>query len=269
MTGVQYDLLWNHLWIGANRLPGWEWPNIPGLLYETDTLAPSGARAWTDSADLKPGDRLHDGKLHGVFTNEQHWALIEYCELERSRDINRHRLLLLALREIVEEYKIFPRFERENGPFKQHQARLLNLSTWARQWRTVFAKEPLLWRLLAPDETTAGIEAGKARAGMLHDLLSALDASSTRVAADERELTRMRNESEKSARTGKSAKRRFIWERSFRLWRELGKPVGYSEDGPMMRFLRVIHEALDIPAPRGSSVRQAIEDFRREAMTPP
>jgi hypothetical protein len=44
-------------------------------------------------------------------------------------------------------------------------------------------------------------------------------------------------------------------------WTALGRRVGYSEKGPVLRFIRIIHEALGIPAPKPSAVRQAIDDF--------
>ena len=47
-----------------------------------------------------------------------------------------------------------------------------------------------------------------------------------------------------------------------KFWSDLGRPVGYSEDGPIIRALRIIHESLEIPAPKGEAIRQVINDFK-------
>jgi hypothetical protein len=224
---------------------------------------------------LTPGDKLHEGKLHGVFTNDLHWELIGICGIE---DGWAHVVLSAALCDITEDYGIFAEFERQHGPFGPHLRRLAEIGKLAKRLGRLLAAEPLDWRLMWPSVTPKNYdfraeimnyelhcEAAEMLAHTVQEALASIEQVVTPLAANPDQLRRWRYDKsmgpEKSAATGKSAERRFIWEPTFELWVRLGHSVGYSENGPVMRFLRVVHEALGIPAPKGNAVRQAIDDF--------
>ena len=78
--------------------------------------------------------------------------------------------------------------------------------------------------------------------------LAKIELNAAFLVKNEKELRRWRLEPDEPS---KSAERRFIWERFLKFWSDLGRPVGYSEDGPIIRALRIIHESLEIPAPKG------------------
>ena len=89
--------------------------------------------------------------------------------------------------------------------------------------------------------------------------LAKIELNAAFLVKNEKELRRWRLEPDEPS---KSAERRFIWERFLKFWSDLGRPVGYSEDGPIIRALRIIHESLEIPAPKGEAIRQVINDFK-------
>ena len=266
MTGVTLDLDANIIQVERDKLADGEFRTLRGFFIETDAIAPSGGRLWKASLDLQPGDRLHRDKLFAVFTNEHHWALIGLFGIA---DIVQHNMLLIALRYIASEYTLFSRFERLYGPLGRHKTRVENIEKRMTRLFRDLAKEPLLWRLLCPSinnrSTQEEVDGYRTDGEKLLQQLSIVRNSAAMLASDERKRRAWRNESWYSAETGMSAERRFIWERVFKLWRALGRRVGYSENGPIIRALHGIHQALEIEAPRALSVRKAINEFNRQA----
>jgi hypothetical protein len=227
---------------------------------------PAGSKVWIRCEGLKRGDKLQEGELEGCITNDQHWRLIEASGIE---DTFGHWQLLRALTDITEEYLIGTEFERDNGPFGPHRKRLARIATLARQLGRLLQDEPLDYELVRPMAGTLGppvpIEFLGGMADNLTATLLTIEQVATKLVANPDELRGDRLEysfgRDKGPATRKSAERRFIWEPTFQLWVKLGRTVGYSPNGPIMRFIRTLHEALQIPEPKGGAVQQAIDDF--------
>src|SRR5215217_5481985 len=118
-------------------------PPQPGLFVESTP----GSEVWDTAEGLTPGDKLHEGVLYGCITDHQHWQLIEICGIEEAWG---HGFLLNALDYIIGDYKLFTRFERQNGPFGPHLRRLAEIGKLAKRLRRLLADEPLGWRLMWP-----------------------------------------------------------------------------------------------------------------------
>ena len=73
-----------------------------------------------ETEGVLPGDKLHDGNHLGL-SNEQHWALIEICEVE---DALSHSALLKVISDISEYYTQFALLESLNPPLYEHKQRL-------------------------------------------------------------------------------------------------------------------------------------------------
>jgi hypothetical protein len=176
-------------------------------------------------------------------------------------DIAGHVLLLSAIQE-MSSYSYLKNSERRMGSPKEHLGRLHQIARLARRLRLLAENEPFIFMALISAEQHFPGAAQEARQTFA-DTLRRVETTATKQAENFDFMRRMRewHGPEKSRATGKSAERRFIWERTFELWTALGRRVGYSDDGPVLRFIRIIHEALGIPAPKPSAVRQAIDDF--------
>jgi hypothetical protein len=223
---------------------------------------PAGRKEWIEATNLQPGDELHEGEQFGL-SNDQHWRLIEECNINNGAA---HFKLLSALRGICDYYEIFGSFEKEQPPLAQHRENLKRISKLARKLQRVVEVEPLMFFLLwGTVRTKPGVSINKEfdAVDSVHRLftnaLAEIGSKAAFLASDEKELRRWRQE---SAEPSKSAERRFIWEPFLTLWADLGRPLGYSEDGPIIRALRIIHEAFGIPAPKGEAVRQIINDTK-------
>ena len=248
--------------------------DIPDLKGGTTPLTlPAGIERWEPAQGLKPGDELQDADLEGCITNEQHWHLIQACGIT---DVVRHCLLLAVVGDITEQYDIFSRFEREHGAFCQHRQRLREIGGVAKRLTRLLEAEPLdfllVWPIVTGKSDDLQCEGAEEMARLAHAAVASIGQRATALANNTEELRTWRCDEccgpEKSAATGKSPERRFIWEPTFALWRKLDRGVGYSENGPIMRFLRVLHRALGIPDPKGFAVRQAINDFNGRPRVP-
>ena len=226
-----------------------------------------GEVVWVPDPTLKPGDKLHDGKLHGVFTHEQHWDLIRACRISNAF---RHDALMELLGKVTENYEIYGEFEREEKTLRQHQARLREMAKLAKKLRPLIAEEPLMHRILGesteyPDDGNPLAhlwrqwQHGLVRAEALCDDLGRIQVIAARLARNETALIKSRLT---GADTRKSPERRYIWEPFFQFWLEFGQPLRYSPDGPIMRSLRIIHAGLGIKEPVGTSVQLAINEFK-------
>jgi hypothetical protein len=234
---------------------------------------PAGSKVHIRCEGLKPGDKLHDGKLHGCITNEQHWGLIEASGI---KDTFSHWQLISALGDITDHYSTFTEFEREHGPFGPHRDRLAKIANLAKQLGRLLEAEPLDYELVRPMVANLDVRIRSDVAGGIIEkvkaTLPAIQKRATQLVENPDELRGARLEDSlghgKGPVTGKSAERRFIWEPTFQLWVKLGRKVGYSADGPIMRFIRVVHEALEIPEPKGGAVQQAVDDFLKRPRSP-
>jgi hypothetical protein len=237
-------------------------------LGDKELTIPAGSTEWIETTNLQPGDELQEGKQFGL-TNDQHWRLIEACDINNS---TAHSKLLNALRNIGESYNIFGAFEKHQPPLAQHRENLKRISKLAKKLKRMVEAEPLMFYLLwGTVEIAPGGSIGKAfdAVDLMHRLvtsaLAEMESKAAFLATDERELRRWRQQ---PAEPLKSAERRFIWKPFLTLWADLGRPLGYSEDGPIIRALRIIHEAFGIPPPNGEAVRQVINDTKGRGRAP-
>jgi hypothetical protein len=100
-----------------------------------------------------------------------------------------------------------------------------------------------------------------ARLSTLIQLLNSLDAGAEDLARDNSLLSFLRHAKPKSGPT--SLENEHVWQPVFLLWSHTGHRVGYTENGPLMRIISVMHWASDIPAPSDGSVRSAIVAFNK------
>jgi len=225
---------------------------------------------WEPCLGLKPGDNLSASLVNGYISNEQHWQLIE---ITRINDVVGHRHLLTTIGEIQRYYNTIGLSERSTGPFRLHVERLKRIATLAKGLWPLLEREPLAYHWIpSPGEPSLIRYAAQQEAlSILCTALQSIQISAGVLAHDPTILRLVRHEvlgPEKDRASGKSLERRFIWEHTFDLWKLLGRRVGYSEGGPILRFIRIIHQALGVPEPKPSAVRQAIDDFNGRARPP-
>lgn len=239
-----------------------ELPASRGLLQATTNE--QGQMRSVVSQDLKPGDKLHDGLLHGMLTNDQHWELISACKISNSI---RHGDLTGLLARSAEQYEIYGGFESQEETLRKHQARLREMAKLIKRLSPLLAAEPLMYQLLSdPSVKITSLhhlveawEHAEWRAGDLRNDLHRIQQAAAKLAKDDAVLTKARLS---KAESRKSPERRFIWEPFFEFWTRWGHELGYSTDGPIMRALRVIHAGLEIEPPAGKSVQMAISEFK-------
>ena len=152
------------------------------------------------------------------------------------------------LLEIDEDYKVYADFERRNGPLGQHKARLTDIAKLSRKLRPLIESEPLMWHFEH--------EWPSLNSDSLIHFLQMLEQTARELSRNKQYLDRVRVT--KNAR--KNAERLYIWEPVLGLWTKLGNPLGYSENGPIMRVLRILHDGLMIDHPKPGAVRQTIDD---------
>lgn len=214
-----------------------------------ELLREAGTNNWFPSR-VVIGESLHDG-VYCCLTNEQHWKLIIDFGITDSAS---HRLLLTMIVEIDEGYHINAEFDRMNGPIGEHRENLANIAKFAGKLCPLLAREPLLWHF---EQEAAGLNVDAILKGLKH-----IHIIAGKLSKDAEYLRRVRVSEGPSH---KSPERIYIWEPALRLWKELGHPLGYSENGPIMRILRVLHEGLRLAPPRPGAVRQAINDRKGRA----
>jgi len=190
------------------------------------------------------GEQLHEGNLF-FLTNEQHWRLI--VEFGICEAIG-HNCLLAMLLEIDEYYKVYADFERRNGPLGQHKARLADIAKLSRKLRPLIEAEPLMWHFEN--------EWPSLNSDSLIHFLQMLEQTARELSRNKQYLDRVRF----TKNAPKNAERLYIWEPVLGLWTKLGNPLGYSENGPIMRVLRILHDGLMIDHPKPGAVRQTIDD---------
>jgi hypothetical protein len=92
------------------------------------------------------------------------------------------------------------------------------------------------------------------------EVLESLSHETGAVAQSTKRLTALRGFN--SDKTRKSKEPRYLWEPVFQLLVDVGRTVGASPKGPLMRILNVIHAALSIDPPHPDAVRQAFREFK-------
>jgi hypothetical protein len=239
-----------------------DFPSTRGLWQQT---VQDGNEVWTISPSLKPGDILYNGKLEDCFTNEQHWDLVRECRITNAL---RHGALLSVLQRITAGYEVYGSFDRANGTLVQHKDRMAEMSKVAKRLLNLVRSEPLMYRLLSAPVTLEEIRAlpdpfnfveGRERK-FLEDL-GHLQERTADLVRNEEKLREWRISNPASA---KSSERIYIWEPFFEFWVRFGHELRYSDGGPLIRIIRIIHKGLGIVPPKGPSVRQAINEFKRK-----
>lgn len=250
-----------------------EFPSARGLLREVPQTPDQGQidprkTTWAVAQNLKRGDKLHDGKLDDIWTNDQHWELILACKISHAI---RHDHLMSVLRNISTSYseyqEFYSEFERKEGTLRQHQARLRDIAKHIKRLRPLLAAEPLMYQLLSDpyvkgdpmDLLVRRWEHAEWRAEDLSNDLNRIQQAAARLAKDDAELKKSRLS---RAESRKSPERRIIWEPFFKFLTRWGHELRYSPDGPIMRALRIIHAGLEIEPPVGKSVQMAINEFK-------
>lgn len=234
----------------------------PGLFYET--YVGHDYPVWKISDTLKPGDLLNDSFLC-PFTSEHHWQLIEILSIATVKE---HLELLTLLSKIEFDWDIFTLSCSSNAPLGEHQANLADISKFAKELGRLLRGEPLKWDLLEhPLELKRDRKKRRAKdlpsIEIFLDALSAIEVRASCLAKSKETLQELRFSGIPIRATTKSPKRQYIWEPVFEFWLNTGRRLGYSHKGPIVRVLSVIHNALEIEAPKPASVRQAMIDFNK------
>ena len=195
-----------------------------------------------------------------AFSAEQHRQLAIECGII---DSDAHGKLIDTMAQVSEMFPLQRGFEETFGSFKINKDRLEKIAAAATFLRCALAEEPLATNLLS-GLSSADKLADQSRESkqLLANLLTTVEhlaASANTLALDPKELRTLRMEPKDIY---KSVERREIWEPIFTLWRGLGKELGFTEGGPIMRVLQIMHVALELEPPNPYSVRQAIRDFK-------
>ena len=217
--------------------------------------APTAAPTHFVAAEVAFGEQLHPGKLFNWLTNEQHWILVREFRIS---GVVEHRYLLDTLVEIDEGYYTFAELDRRNGAIGQHKLRLASIARLAKKLRPLIDNEPLMWHF---EEKSSSL--------YINSVVKALwyiEQTARALSEDDSYLNRVRVS--KNPPPGKTSERFYIWEPIVRLWIKLGHSLGYSEDGPIIRVLRHIHEGLTIDPPKPGAVRQMIDDLKGRRRSP-
>ncbi|WP_404292118.1 hypothetical protein ACD578_07790 [Microvirga sp. RSM25] len=230
--------------------------SVAGLFYETTQ---NGYPVWKISQGLRPGDPLHQTLL-GHFTNEQHWELIS---ASRVSNVLSHGDLMITVGSALCNYQHFQDLSLGHETFSQHRDRLADIAKYASLLRPLFEAEPLRfkWTMI---ESEASPVRGK---NPFKDIdwfcaaLQSIEKRAANLASNPEGLQEIRFDAIQPLSNTKKSERQYIWEPIFRFWIRTTQKVGYSEDGPIMRVLRIIHSTLGIAAPNADAVRQAIKDF--------
>jgi len=55
---------------------------------------------------------------------------------------------------------------------------------------------------------------------------------------------------------------RILWPELFELWEDVGRRVTYTRDGRLHHFVALVHEVGDLPSPAGTTLQEAVLDWR-------
>ncbi|EIM26832.1 hypothetical protein [Microvirga lotononidis] len=157
------------------------------------------------------------------------------------------------------------------------QERLRDIAKLARKLHRLLAKEPALQSLLSRPKGPRGgrgltldeiAEIGRRPKELLLNL-EILAEQSTRQAKDDAEFARVRtllpNVTTKDPE-GQIATR-MLWPHLFDIWTDIGKrKLAKTPNGPVHRFIALVHEVGDLPEPKASTIGNAID--RRNGVAP-
>ncbi len=118
--------------------------------------------------------------------------------------------------------------------------------------------------------TIAEIQEATLRPEEFLEDLRALEERATRQATDPSEFARVRhlplNVNTKNPEVQIATQK--LWPELFELWVSLGKRLSSTEDGPTHRFLKLVHKVADLPEPKRSTLRDAVEDWNMANVEP-
>jgi hypothetical protein len=170
--------------------------------------------------------------------------------------------------------KIWSRFTAHHPPListSEHKERLQQISKAARNLRDFLRTSADVQEILITREREeSGVEPDAefddeyafAKWVIFRDILENIETEARRTSADTERLRKIRRDYEASS-ARKSLEREYLWEPIFALWVASGRKIGFSEDGPIMRILRILHARMELPKPKPHSVRQAIRDYNK------
>ncbi|MCJ2091974.1 hypothetical protein MKK67_05570 [Methylobacterium sp. J-072] len=195
-----------------------------------------------------------------AFSAEQHRQLaIEYGV----RDGETHGKLMDTMANVSEMYLTQRNFEEYYGSIKLHRERLERIAAAARILRQHLAEETLtehlFYGLSDAEKFTDRLQDSDRINRTFISNLGHLVSTAGELASNPDELRILRIDPKDGA---KSVERREIWEPVFKLWCDLGKELGYTDGGPIMRVLQIMHVALGLEPPNPHSVRQALRDYK-------
>jgi hypothetical protein len=152
----------------------------------------------------------------------------------------------------------------EHGPFKTHRTRLSNIAAVSKQLLRLLEKEPLTPRLLAPpkiNKRASAFDYSRSTESLVLAFLATIASEAKFLVEDPARLRDARLDPESPSK--KSLKRIHIWEPAMRAWERLGKRVAYSEGGPIVTLISMLHLAVGIEPPNANAIRQAVRDYQR------
>lgn len=198
----------------------------------------------------------YEFRPYRAFSAEQHRQLAVVCKIH---DSETHGKLLDTMADVSELYPMRRDFEKFFGPLGAHRDRLERIAVAASTLGSLLAEEPLADHLLCglsqkENWTDRLQEADRIHSALVNAMKHLADGAGA-FASDTDQLRSFRMDPKNEA---KSVERREIWEPVFRLWRELGREPGYSDNGPLMTVLQIMHAALGLEPPNPYSVRAAL-----------
>ena len=208
----------------------------------------------------EPSDRLLIVGPNG-FSSEQLRTVFEIC---KPKSIEQCRMLEQRIGSILDDYEMFTEFKQQNGPLGEHRQRLKSIANLAMHLRDLLQVEPLsylfLMKLVKSDHLGEKIQTSTRHQEKLGDALLEISRVSSKLATDNMQLRTHRVELFHPER---SLERLHIWEPLFEVWEKLGRRVGFSANGPLIRLIRIFHEVLEIEPPPQDSVRTAINEHKK------
>jgi hypothetical protein len=246
--------------------------SVPGLFQQI--ILENGCSIWKISQGGKPGDALHYDFLDN-FTNEQHWNLIAAC---RINTVAKHGTFLKLLSRVYWSYRIYSEEYIQPGTLQQHKARLKVLAKRAKELRLLIEAEPFLDDLLPQDSLilmlprkSGSYPSQGEQTASFQDILRNIERQAADFSKDETLLKQLRTYRLLNCfelDDFKTAERQYIWEPIFDYWAKENQKLGFSENGPIMEILSIVHNVFGIDPPRGASVRQAMNDYKGKARSP-
>lgn len=179
---------------------------------------------------------------------------------------------------ILFEYEFYIKRRKYAKSDRDRKERLRELAAAARKLSRILDAEPFPYTIMRlPDsckpknETGAScsnlatIEAASAWPQRLKDGLIMIAERADRIAKDDAEFARchMLLPDPKLRRRKVAPVSRFVWPELFELWTSAGKTLSWTENGPTHRFIALVHRAAGLSEPAQSTLRDAIEEWKK------